>query len=199
MNALDMTKIFATATLVAALAGCAGSNYDIARRHDNLRDYKGADAGFVVASEGGERGGHFDASGLTFQRVGSEDLVDFGFAMRQMIGTPDHDFEAGSAIGKVRAIRLPPGDYEAVGIYGVQNVNGGQFRRQLAPGQLRFTVKAGETVYLGRYVIGEMRFNPQLFISDRQAEDLAVAKKRLPEMPVAAVTSAVPPEGHRQY
>ena len=199
MDAIDMTKILAAAALVATLAGCAGSNYDIARRHDNLRDYKGADAGFVVASEGGERGGHFDSSGITFRRVGSEDLVSFGFATRQMIGTPDHDFEAGSAIGKVRAIRLPPGDYEAVELSAVQNVNSMQFRRPFAPGQLRFSVKTGETAYIGRYVIGEMRFSPQVFISDKQADDLAVAKTRLPELPVASVTSAVPPEGHRQY
>ena len=192
-----MTKILASAVLLAALAGCAGSNYDIARRHDNLRDYKGADAGFVVASEGGERGGHFDASGLTFQRVGSEDLLDFGFAMRQMIGTPDHDFEAGSAIGKVKAMRLPPGDYEAVVVYGAQFSNNGQFRRPLAPG-LRFTIKTGETVYLGRYVIGATGFNPILNISDSQADDLALAKQRLPELPVASVTSAVPPPEQRR-
>jgi hypothetical protein len=194
-----MRKPLTLAALVLALAGCAGSNYDIARRHDNLRDYKGPDAGFVVASEGGERGGHFDSSGLTFQRVGSEDLVTFGFAMRKLIGVPDHDFEAGSAIGRVDAKRLPPGDYEAIDLFGVQNVNGGQFRRKLAPGTLRFTVKTGETVYLGRYVIGEMRFSPRLLISDSQAADMALAKTRLHELTDAVVTSAVPPEGHRQF
>lgn len=194
-----MKRPVAVTALLLALAGCAGSNYDIARRQDHLRNYKGADAGFVVASEGGERGGHFDSSGLTFQRVGSEDLVTFAAATRQLFGVPDHDFEAGSAIGKVGAMRLPPGDYEAVSVFGVQNVNGGQFRRQLAPGTLRFTVKTGQTLYLGRYVIGEMRFSPRVYVSDSQAADMALAAKRLPELAAAAVTSAVPPEGHRQF
>lgn len=194
-----MRKPLALAALLLALAGCAGSGYDIARRHDNLRDYKGADAGFVVASEGGEGGGHFDSSGLTFQRVGSEDLVTFAFAMRKMFGVPDHDFQEGSAIGRVDAMRLPPGDYEAVRLFGYQNANSGQFLRKLAPGTLRFTVKTGETVYLGRYVIGEMRFSPRLHISDRQPDDMALARTRLPELADAAVTSAVPPEGQRQF
>lgn len=194
-----MRRPLALAALLITLAGCAGSNYDIARRHENLRDYKGADAGFVVASEGGERGGHFDSSGLTFQRVGTEELVTFGFAMRKMFGVPDHDFEEGSAIGKVDALRLPPGDYEAVRVSGYQNVNSGQFVHKLPPGTLRFTVKKGETVYLGRYVIGEMRFAPRLHISDSQADDLALARTRLPELANAAVVSAVPAEGHRQF
>ncbi len=199
MDAPDMTKMFAAVALAAALAGCAGSNFDIGRRQEALRDYKGADAGFVVASEGGERGGAFDASGILFQRVGTEDLLGFSFGTRQMFGTPDHDFEAGSAIGKVRAMRLPPGDYDAYELHGEQYANGGRARQQLAPGQLRFTVKAGETTYIGRYVFEERNYHPRLLISYKQAEDIAVAKSRLPELPVTAVTSAVPPEGHRQF
>ena len=58
-----MKRLIVLASALLGLVGCAGSNYDIARRHDALRDYKGADAGFVVASAGGERGGRFDASG----------------------------------------------------------------------------------------------------------------------------------------
>ncbi len=195
-----MKRMIALAPVLLGLIGCAGSNYDVARRHESLRDYKGSDAGFVVASEGAERGGHFDSSGVTFQLVGTENLVDFAFATRGlMFTTPDHDFESGSAIGKVQPKRLPPGDYEAVVVHGEQFVNNGSFRRPLASG-LRFTVKAGETVYLGRYIISESsRFNPVLYVSEHQAEDMALAKAKLPEMPAGSVTSAVPPPGLRQF
>jgi hypothetical protein len=187
------------AALLLGLGGCAGSPHDIARRHDALRDYKGADAGFVVVSEGAERGGHFDASGVTFQLVGSEDLVDFAFATRGlMFTTPQHDFESGSVIGKVQPKRLPPGEYQAVAVHGEQFINNGSYRRALAPG-LRFTVKAGETIYLGRYIIRESRFNPLLSISENQAEDMALAAAMLRDMPADSVRSAVPPPGMRQY
>lgn len=193
-----MKKILLAMSMLAGLAGCAGSAYDIAKRHDALRDYKGADAGFVVASEGGERGGHFHSSGVSFERVGTNELVSFWFATAAAFSrTPEHDFEAGSAIGTVQPMRLPPGEYVAVEVQG-DTPNIGSSHRPLRPG-LRFTVKTGETVYLGRYIVGASGFNPILFISEHQDEDMAIARKRMPEMPADAVTSAVPPAGSRQF
>jgi len=191
-----VNKIASFVVLPLVLAGCAGSNFDIARRMDALHDYKGADAGVVVASEGGEHG-HFDASGVAFQRVGSEDLLDFASKVRSMMGTPDHDWEQSSTIGNVFVRRLPPGDYEAVFAHGEQYSNGGWVRRPLKPG-VRFTVKPGETVYIGRYVVGESHMAPIVIVSDHQADDLAVAKKKFPELPVDAVASQVPPPGQRR-
>ena len=115
-----------------------------------------------------------------------------------MFTTAEHDFEAGSAIGTVQVKRLPPGDDEAVVVHGEQFANNGSFRRPLAPG-LRFTVKAGETVYLGRYIVGASGFNPVLFIGEHQSEDMAVAQARRPDIPVGSVASAVPPPARRQF
>jgi hypothetical protein len=183
--------------LLVTLAGCAGSNFDIANRQERLANYAAADAGWVVASEGGEHG-HFDASGITFQRAGSDDLVDFSTKLRTMFGAAEHDFESGSTIGKVQPRRLPPGDYEAVWAHGEQYSNGGWMRKPLAPG-LRFTVKTGETVYIGRYVVGESHFTPIVNVSDHQDEDMAIAKARQPALAAVAATSQVPPPGQRRF
>ncbi len=192
-----MNKLLPLAFLLLVLAGCAGSNYDIAVRQGRLADYAGADAGWVVASAGGEHG-HFDSAGITFQRAGTDDLVSFGAALRATFSTPAHDFESGSTIGLVHVRRLPPGDYVAAWAQGAQNANNSSVRKPLPP-QLHFTVKTGETTYLGRYVIGESRFTPIVIVSDHQDEDLAIARTKQAALPTDAVAVQVPPPSQRRF
>jgi len=186
---------FGIAVLALVLAGCAGSPYDIARKHDALRDYQGADAGFFVASSGAIKGSIFSNSSVTFRRRDTEDLVSIGYTPKRILslGGEPADFESSKDSGIVIVKRLPPGEYEIQSAQGVQ-YGTYEYRctKRLAP-VVRFTVHAGEVVYLGRYVVTSWRGNClALAISDEQQSDVAVAKTRVPALPTDAVHSNVP-------
>ncbi|MBS0447758.1 MAG: hypothetical protein JSR59_17600 [Proteobacteria bacterium] len=192
------------ATSIAILlltAGCAGSPYDIAKKHDALRDYQGVDSGFIVAGAGAVKDSRLSISGVTFRRRGTEELVSFGFKPKQPLlpGGSSVDFESAIAAGTIWVKRLPPGDYEIVSTTGTQF---GRYEYNCSrpiPPIIIFTIKTGEVAYLGRYVsMSRWPVCGDVSISEDERADIATAKAHNPDLPVAVVRSFVPPAAQRK-
>lgn len=184
------TRTLVVFALVVAVLGCAGSKYDIASKHDALRDYQGGDAGFLVAGAGSDKSTFFSYSGMTFRRRNTENLGDIGYAPKSLFVSTPTDFESSTQIGTVHVKRLPPGEYEVFSAYGVQTGTYEQtYKKPIAP-PILFTIKTGEVSYLGRFSIGSSRSRgPVVTISDNVEADVATARTRLPALPTGVVRS----------
>ncbi len=174
--------------LAFALAGCAGSPYDIARKHEALRNYEGADAGVVIASAGASNGSRLTSSSVTFHRRNTEDLVSIHFTPTQK-----PDWETSINKGVVFVKRLPPGEYELRNADGSKLHSGtGYTCTRPLPAVVTFTVHPGDIIYLGRYVTTS---SPKdcitVYISNEQQSDVAQARARSP-IPAEEVRSYAP-------
>lgn len=148
-----------TLSLSLLLAGCTKTG---ARVSDSLQAVSAGD-GWIVGSIGAETGGFFDRKGsiytdnkLIFARIDQQGGKGGG--------TLTASLGAGFGIGKafsdsgefsdLFAIQLPSGTYGFVGAYFWQNK--GQFGtsdvRAGFPAPVTFTVKPGETLYLGSFI-----------------------------------------------
>lgn len=97
--------------------------------------------------------------------------------------------DAGKATGRLASLRLPAGEYE-FHAWAVREPNqyGGT---EYTPGQdfsYRFSIKAGEAVYLGRLHLhlGE-RNTHKLTVEDRQDRDLTIFKEKYPSQDVGTI------------
>ncbi|MTW12173.1 hypothetical protein GM658_16330 [Pseudoduganella eburnea] len=178
-----------------AVAGCAGSAYDVAKKHEALRNYDGADAGVVIASAGSFKGSGFTSSSVTFRRRGTEDLLSFSYSPKQdwYPGKDVPDFETSMTSGVVFVKRLPPGEYEFQSTDGYKLHGGNGYHCwKPVPSVATFTVSPGEVIYLGRYVTtSSTKTCVTLYISNEQETDMSVAKARSP-IPVNEVHSYAP-------
>lgn len=163
-------------TLLAAvlLASCA-------TKYDALRNYSGTDAGTVVASVGMTSENMMNFSTIEFRRKNSGDLgrLDFSPKAAKMFGGTSIDFKTSVGSAALVQKRLPPGDYEIIRYSSGSNY-GTSMLFYLAPENfvIPFKVTAGETTYLGQYMVGLNMVNKRpvssyLEITDEFQRDVA--------------------------
>ncbi|MDH0863347.1 hypothetical protein [Mitsuaria sp. GD03876] len=136
--------------LTTLLAACATP-------YDKLRNYAGADSGTVVASVGMTSANTMNFAIVEFRRKGSADMGLLQFSPKALAafgGTPT-DFTSPAGAAVLVKTRLPPGEYEIFRYmsgadYGTSSVWFNAPENFAIP----FTVKTGEVVYLGQYLVG---------------------------------------------
>ena len=189
-----MKKLLALLGVVVSLAGCGAPG---------AANYKGADAGTLVLSIGYTEPST-DYYNMYYRTVAAPTRLG-----AVSIHTSSDIFRVidytGADTGSVVADRLAPGTYEffkvvASGQDGTSHTSTNDF-------SLPFVIKPGETTYLGSFtgmLITEKKRDWLLFqdydapagvyfvVSDQHERDLAIARKREPNLP--AVTVSVPEE-----
>jgi len=174
------------------------------------KNYSGSDAGYLVMSISQDKVGFFDREAVVILHFRKLDRLVTGFVNygnhRVLDFAPSTlDFEDASEQGIVIVRALPPGDYEFFDFSGDKEVptyptidpNPSYFRARYS---LPFTIKAGETAYLGNFRLvvkpgGNKLLGPPfaagyyLGLSDRSSRDLAIAHdKKRPAMGRVIVT-----------
>ena len=199
-----MLKLASTFALVLPLlvAGCAGSPYAESKKFDRLREYSGADAGFAVMSVGHVKSSPFTVSSVVLRAKGTDDRGGFNYAPKAFFGSTK-DFDTPESEGTVVTLKLPPGTYEigaASGGWGAGTYRFTAGTPILPP--MVFTVEQGETVYLGRFVVGYngRRESPpaNLEISDLLASDLAIAASKEKAIRIDTAKSYIPSAERRK-
>ncbi|BAN50382.1 hypothetical protein [Metapseudomonas resinovorans] len=154
-------------------------------------DYRGDDVGHVVIGLGGTAGAQYYSVALYYKRsmfnAGKlDELSRFVYPpLFELVSKPDYVTEQEE--GRVLTAKLAPGEYEFVNfhatIYNQVVYSAG------APFSIPFTVRAGETTYLGNYravasegqgPMGGVKGTPLFLLQDEAERDLALARKREP-------------------
>lgn len=161
----------------ALLAGCSAIGLQ--------RDHTGADAGRVLIGIGAAENTSFSQYTLHYRRIGREaEAAPFkgAFVMHQRSvihrawQTRDYDVPGEAGIVVVQAI--PAGDYE---IYNFEISDSGGTHTTRAwsrhPFSIRFSVRAGEAVYLGNYQANRIGAGALFVVSNRLDRKLAIARE----------------------
>ena len=192
---MQIQRIVLTLFVAALLSSCAGSRYAEGQKYERLRDYRGEDFGYVVVSVGMLKSAPYTSASLGFVEIATGSPGSFPYAPKLLIGdrTP-RDFDFPESEGTVLAKRLPPGNYEIRGASGLWFAGSYTVSKSLRLGQpLAFTIVAGQTAYLGRYVVGEdgnaVSGTASLAATDEQSRDLTIAKTRVPNLDPAEIHS----------
>lgn len=101
--------------------------------------------------------------------------------------------EAGTATGRLAALRLPPGAYEFYA-WKVREPNpyGGTEYSPTHPFSYRFSVKSGQVVYLGQLNLQLSERNTQtITVEDKKSRDLAVLTAKVPSIRAGQVSVGV--------
>jgi len=171
--------------------------------------YRGPDAGYLVFSVGYvERALEVV---FRFRKPGAKE--DFWADCRlhynasPLLRTP-LDYQ-GHESGAVRVYTLEPGEYE---IFSWETSTGGVTGPEdyySRPFSLKFTIRPGETTYIGTYEIvptfqvgpgGWLNGSPFYFvIADRHERDLPIAQKKEPKLPMPAVVQVPDVSGLSAY
>jgi hypothetical protein len=114
---------------------------------------------------------------------------------REMLFKPDVPSDFPQGYGLLRALELPPGDYEFMSWSVVANAGVTFYPKKPRP--LPFRVEAGRATYVGGFdldarrgdnVFGaEVVFQPWLWVTDRRDRDLEVLPKKFPGIPLDRV------------
>jgi hypothetical protein len=192
-----MTKIIGRFTLlmlvVLLLASCATPPSTF------LREYTGADAGYIIASVANRQKSSYSNSELGIRSL--PDLLHSGMGYIEsnfLTSAEDRqeDFNEKCEKGAVGVMRVKPGRYE---LYIVSTRNG---RMSIFSGRafsIVFEVKPNEAVYLGAFTaildfnfgitpkVDEFYFN----VTDRQERDLPIAIKKEPAIQAANVRAHI--------
>lgn len=174
--------------LVAFLAGCATV--------DRLpTDYAGHDAGRVVISMGAATGTSYSSYSLLFRKRGSDAAENkpvgrFTYFQTNMFYKQTPDYHSGDEAGVVLIHSLPPGDYE---IYNFDVFfNGGMVQKNFFSKidvSIPFSVRSGETTYLGNYQANRLTGHNIIGISIPAGAVFAVSDRLKDELPIAQVKS----------
>lgn len=170
------------------LAGCAPT----------LPTYTGADAGRAVIGIGAGPETRNFMLNLSYRRVGSEASGMFHFSQLSLAERPDY------RDGVIRTELLAPGEYELYTYSATRYV--GMTQTSFKPRQpfsIRFTIRPGETTYLGNYEAYHVT-RPQLFgllsqdvaiawvVSSRITRDMALLSGRDTAVRLSPATDATP-------
>ncbi len=158
------------------LTACA-SPYDL------LRKYEGPDSAVVYASVGMTPSNKENYAIIEFKKIGTDSIGRLEFSPKAMaaFGGTSVDFEDSRGRSSLIQKRLPPGDYEIVNYF--SGTNAGTWVREVRGVEMlgsKFTVKAGESVYLGEFlldlrVIDRRPVASVLLHSDQMQRDLQKA------------------------
>jgi hypothetical protein len=180
---------------ITVLSGCAAT----APQLDT--NYQGADAGKVFASISTERTAYSVMSILVRSRTVTQEATNTPTAALQysLSFSKSPDFHIGYEHGDVSILTLAPGDYE---VFGFKMIQSGLVTVSASSDTLKpvpFTVRSGETHYLGGYRITVKNnsfglpspFLPKIWIRDKLERDLPIARNKEPGMP-SVVQKIVP-------
>ena len=162
-----------------------------------VKDYRGADAGYALLSISRlaeqERGYH--AYHLNARRTDVQNWDVFRFYYK----TRKSDYEDDTEAGVVFLRAMEPGDYK---IFGVSYFIGITTYSSAVEFSIPFTIRPGETTYLGNYLgvslMGEgifgipMPYAGYFVVTDQEERDVERAKQRRPEFPITKVNNAMP-------
>jgi hypothetical protein len=150
MKAMKFLAVRGMALLALLLVGCATP-------YDALRNYSGADSGTVVASVGMTSANTMNYVMVEFRRKNANDLglLEFSPRAASAFGGTPVDFAGPAGPATLVKRRLPPGEYEIIGYMSGSNY-GSSMVWINAPRDfsIPFSVKSGELVYLGQYLVG---------------------------------------------
>lgn len=156
--------------------------------------YEGPDRGFVVASIAAQPGTKYNSYNIFFRPAGSSAKQGFYWRQLGLLGTDgDADFDETFKRGSVIAVPVKPGDYEVHNFsafwsaYPVQN-----YYSAREDFSIPFTVRPGETVYLGEFMAVGIRGKnifgitiqggPYFVLTDQQRRDMPLAKAKQPAL-----------------
>lgn len=188
----NVTRRLALSGALAAAAVLGGCQM-------NMTTYEGADAGYLVASLAIDPGSSYSNIQFDFRsRDGKVD--DYLFWVNDdAVLAPAADFHEGGAKGSIATVRLKPGQYEFHS-FGVKAPGLGYEPRFTY--SIQFTIESGKATYLGQFLAlgipkkgyfgGEVDGAPYFVVSNQQARDLGLAKKKTAEVASFGVISAVP-------
>lgn len=172
-------------------------------------DYAGADAGKVVIAIGASRGTTYSFYAFLFRRADGKQPQQtpspfgaFTYYQTNVVHGMKPDYVAENEAGVVLVSSLPPGRYE---IYNFDIFfNAGMVQNRYSskvPFSIPFVVESGKVVYLGNYqanrstgrnLVGmPMPAGAVFAVSDRQAADIAIARRKLSTVP-ADILDATP-------
>jgi hypothetical protein len=169
---------FTALALVALLCACATP-------YDELRSYSGTDAGTLVASVGMATDNTMNYATVEFRKKGTSQLGSLHFSPKAAAAFGGTSIDFRDAKGAYSLIRkqLPPGDYEVFRYNSGANY-GTTMVWYKAPENfvVPFTVKPGETTYLGQFriglnLIGGRPTSSFLEISNERLRDVAGVQK----------------------
>lgn len=139
--------------LVLLLCGCASVSA--------IRtDYAGADAGKVILGIGAATGTSYSNYGLAFRKRTNTPSASnekpavghFIYSQGSIFPSKGISYKSTSETGEVLTQSLPPGEYEIFNFSISSNGNQGQIIfKPKSDFSIPFTVKSGETIYLGNY------------------------------------------------
>ena len=162
--------------------------------------YSGPDAGYVVLAVG-TSSNHYSNYRLHLRKNGDTTFDQyFEYIPRDLFVGQSADFSEPDEKGVVISRPLPPGDYEIYNLEVLRTVSR-DFWKAKDDFSITFTVKTGETTYLGDFR-GMMLGQPRLFgpsgdgayfiVSDKSARDLPLARSKKDTPAKGNVTNAIP-------
>lgn len=168
-------------------------------------EYQGADAGRIAIGIGAIANTHYSSYSLQFRKVGDKEGESnrFVYFQHNEFSAQKRDYNSKEENGVVQSFLLPPGDYE---IYNFDVfLNSGTVQKNFGSRNdfsIPFRVRPNETTYLGNYqanlTVGKNLFGMSIpagavfVVTDREMADLALVKKRLPNVSFGTISNAAP-------
>lgn len=184
-------------------AGCV-TQMGGAKPSTELSHVNEATAGFLLLSIGGPTDSSFITWGLQVQRLDGPGDVDITYDGRGLsLGTP-RDYHEDDLAGAVFHVPLPPGQYAITGYtFFLQGMAPGSYGtyQPAAPLAIPFTIRQGQTTYLGEFVGMPARralfgwssiHGAYWWLRDQQTRDVAIARQKWPARPLDTIMGAIP-------
>jgi hypothetical protein len=179
-----MFKLLAVA-LVALLAGCATVDFV-------PTDYAGPDAGKVVLGIGAATGTLNSSYSLKFRKKGLATTEKpaigwFTYMQDNLFHRQEPDYQSPTEMTLVLVKSLPPGEYEIYNFdvtpFGSTNYSS---RYNFS---IPFSVKAGQTTYIGNYQANKLTTKNLLGLSEPAGAFFVVSDRMQTELPIAETKS----------
>jgi hypothetical protein len=159
-------------------------------------DYAGNDRGHVVVGIGADADTVYESYNFLFRRVGSGSEAQTGrfqWIQRNVFHAQKPDYKSDTESGYVAVASLPPGDYEVFNFEVWQRGFNYEARySSKQPFSIRFSVRPGETTYLGNYaasgisgrnIIGlSVQAGAYFVLSSAVDRDVAIARSKEPKL-----------------